>query len=466
MPQTIGEQLKQARLDRKLTIKNASQATTIRAQYLEALEADDFTSIHSPVQARGFLRIYAEFLGLDAELLPAAHRRDVPPREESAAEANQMENNSQVPPLSESESNPEVDELSLKEEAVSFENYSDPTIDIYDNDVSEENIQAKAILPLPLSQSIFIEIGQQLKGRRELLSLTPVEIERHTHIREHYILALEAGAIDDLHSPVQARGILSSYAKFLDLDADSLLLRYAEGLQASRTERHPYKPKRNLRTDGYGSIIPPTLRRFLSTDLIFGGGMILAMVAFAVWGANRIISQKEQEQGDANSQQSISEALIAATAVTEEATLIPVPTYDVQSPGIALETATPFEIPTIAKTSPVQVITVITGNTWLRVSVDGKVEFQGRAAVGSAYTYNGDEKVDVLAADGSLVQIVFNQKDLGPMGDSGVITEIIYTPKEALFPTPTNTAIPTRTPRVTPTIIPSITPTPVISTEP
>ena len=67
MPPTIGEILKEARLDRKLTIKTASQATAIRAKYLEALEADEFDSLPSPVQARGFLRIYASYLGLDAE---------------------------------------------------------------------------------------------------------------------------------------------------------------------------------------------------------------------------------------------------------------------------------------------------------------------------------------------------------------------------------------------------------------
>jgi hypothetical protein len=138
----------------------------------------------------------------------------------------------------------------------------------------------------------------------------------------------------------------------------------------------------------------------------------------------------------------------------------------VQSPGIALETATPFEIPTTAKSSPVQVITVITGNTWLRVTVDGKVEFQGRAAAGSATTYSGEKTIGVLAADGSMVQIVHNQIDLGPMGDSGAITEIIYTPKEALLPTPTSTPFPSRTPKVTPTLIPSITPTPFNPAEP
>jgi hypothetical protein len=102
----------------------------------------------------------------------------------------------------------------------------------------------------------------------------------------------------------------------------------------------------------------------------------------------------------------------------------------------------------------------------MRVTVDGKIEFQGRVVAGSAYTYDGDETVGILTADGSLVQIVYNQTELGPMGNPGEITEMIYTPKEVLLPTPTPTNTPTRTPRTTPTYTPSITPLPVNTSEP
>ncbi len=102
----------------------------------------------------------------------------------------------------------------------------------------------------------------------------------------------------------------------------------------------------------------------------------------------------------------------------------------------------------------------------MRVTVDGDIEFQGRAIAGSAFTFNGDQVVGVLAADGSLVQIVFNGEDLGPMGDSGEIIEMIYTTQGILLPTPTKTATPTRTPRVTPTFTPSITPQPGSALEP
>src|SRR5512143_3264929 len=74
MSETIGQQLKQAREARNRTFKKVTQATHIQAHFIEALEADDFDSLPSPVQARAFLRIYAEFLGLSLEDLIANQR--------------------------------------------------------------------------------------------------------------------------------------------------------------------------------------------------------------------------------------------------------------------------------------------------------------------------------------------------------------------------------------------------------
>lgn len=69
MSETIGDKLKQAREARLLTLDQAAQTTRIRPRYLEALERGDLSAIPSNAQARGFLRIYADFLGLDPNSL-------------------------------------------------------------------------------------------------------------------------------------------------------------------------------------------------------------------------------------------------------------------------------------------------------------------------------------------------------------------------------------------------------------
>ena len=62
----IGRLLRETRENLGLTYEEVERATRIRARYLEAMERGDMSSLPSPVQSRGFLRNYADYLGLDA----------------------------------------------------------------------------------------------------------------------------------------------------------------------------------------------------------------------------------------------------------------------------------------------------------------------------------------------------------------------------------------------------------------
>lgn len=66
---TPGEVLIAKRGERGLTIEQVAAATRIRIDNLRALEADDFDEFPAAVYARGYLRTYATFLGLDADAL-------------------------------------------------------------------------------------------------------------------------------------------------------------------------------------------------------------------------------------------------------------------------------------------------------------------------------------------------------------------------------------------------------------
>jgi len=71
MPATVledlGEELRQAREARGLSLEDAEKATRIRVRYIAALEEGDLDVIPTPVQVRGFLRNYSQFVGLDQE---------------------------------------------------------------------------------------------------------------------------------------------------------------------------------------------------------------------------------------------------------------------------------------------------------------------------------------------------------------------------------------------------------------
>jgi cytoskeleton protein RodZ len=78
----IGPVLERARKDRGLSFEEAERATKIRKRYLIGLEQDDYTVMPDAVYARGFLKAYANFLGLDGDGLSQELRTRKKPRRE------------------------------------------------------------------------------------------------------------------------------------------------------------------------------------------------------------------------------------------------------------------------------------------------------------------------------------------------------------------------------------------------
>jgi hypothetical protein len=90
----IGNSLREARLRQGLDFPELERATKIRGKYLRALEDEQFEVLPAQTYVKGFLRSYAEYLGLDGQLYvdeynsrfvvgeeesPARPRRSAPP---------------------------------------------------------------------------------------------------------------------------------------------------------------------------------------------------------------------------------------------------------------------------------------------------------------------------------------------------------------------------------------------------
>jgi cytoskeletal protein RodZ len=72
---TVGSILKSTRLAKGYTLEAVEQATKVRVKFLEAIENDDFQILPSASYAKGFVKNYSEFLGLDSANVLAFFRR-------------------------------------------------------------------------------------------------------------------------------------------------------------------------------------------------------------------------------------------------------------------------------------------------------------------------------------------------------------------------------------------------------
>ena len=413
MSETIGQKLRLARQGRKLSLEQAANETHIRLHYLEALERGDLNQIPSKAQARGFLRAYAGYLGISPDSLLT---------ELDAVEV--------IPPEVEVE-----------------------IIEVQAEDERE---------PSGNSVVIFKELGEKLTRQREMLGFSLEEVERNIHIRLHYLEAIEAGNLDGLPSPVQGRGMLQNYAAFLGLDVEPVLLQFADGLQAQLAEKQAARPVSTDTKPNRRRINIP-LQRYFSGDWIIGALLIAAVTAFIIWGAIRI-SSFQSTPTPVDTVPSIAEALQMTPevllseipAVTD--TPLPEPIETDLSPGIGEnpteqnpEEAIPeTPVPTISD-APVQVYVSVLQRAWMRVTVDGDIEFEGRVIPGSAYPFSGEFQIELLTGNGAALQVFFNETDLGVMGVYGEVVYRVFTPEGVLLPTPTITPTPTNTPMGSPT---------------
>lgn len=70
---SLGELLKEKRQEKKLSLQDAENGTSIRTSYLQAIEENQVEYLISPVYIQGFIRQYSSFLGLDVEELQRSH---------------------------------------------------------------------------------------------------------------------------------------------------------------------------------------------------------------------------------------------------------------------------------------------------------------------------------------------------------------------------------------------------------
>jgi len=72
---TVGSMLHEVRMQKGIVLEDVEKATKIRKKFLEAIEQDDYAIIPSLAYAKGFVKNYSEFLGLDSQMTLAFFRR-------------------------------------------------------------------------------------------------------------------------------------------------------------------------------------------------------------------------------------------------------------------------------------------------------------------------------------------------------------------------------------------------------
>ncbi|HVO72230.1 MAG TPA: RodZ domain-containing protein [Aggregatilineaceae bacterium] len=289
-------------------------------------------------------------------------------------------------------------------------------------------------------------LGQRLREAREAKELTLAEVERQIRIRAKYLEALEDGDYGSM-ALVQAQGFLRNYARFLGLDLELLLAELDSGKHGRRrgvslpVSRHapPESPPEDSIRPAVRAVVQaatprPTSRRsrgprarrgFLGNILIIvlAGAIVVAVVV----GGTRLIDSLVQSEtrstaGGIETLAPATEEMTASEAGSPSGDQTGTPT-----PPEALAT-TPeqsYTPPELTGTGVIVVIEIVQP-TWVRVTADGVVQYEGLAHEGDILNYSGSQSVEVRANNAAGLKLTVNNQPQGVLGARGQLFDYTF----------------------------------------
>jgi hypothetical protein len=294
------------------------------------------------------------------------------------------------------------------------------------------------------------ELGHILREAREARGFTLPQAQAKTRINLKFLEALENGDYGVLPTAVHVRGYLRNYARFLNLDPEPLLERYEVG------QSQPAVAASAPASNGAGGASPLSPREdqpfFVPANLELGGGVerdsgsairwviIAALIVAIFLVANRFIplltNGQDGTQALTESGMGFLAGLLSgdeddeATAASSfEGPIEPDGGRDIVNTGANFTplqpTPTRESLPATLET--IQLRLEVTERSWMRVTIDGQVAFEGLARRGEGpFEWEARQEARFLTGNGAGVYVTINGIELGRLGERGAVVDEVW----------------------------------------
>ncbi len=263
---------------------------------------------------------------------------------------------------------------------------------------------------------VELGIGRLLFEARVAQGLSFEQVCQQTRIRPHILQAIELEDYGSLPQDVTGIGLISTYARFLAVNADRYLAQL-EDLWELQGE--------------------PRLEREVSivrSRNNWKPAVLAALGVFLFLGALTYILYQQYNEflGQARGEKTI--ALIATPARSDQversvAPSSPLAIKSSSAPPANTATALP-KPPTTTAVEPAAEVSIelrSRGRAWVQVTVDGKVDFSGIMNVGDRKRWVGRDSVNVWAGNAGFLTVLYNGRNIGELGAPGEIVRVSWT---------------------------------------
>lgn len=283
------------------------------------------------------------------------------------------------------------------------------------------------------------ELGSILREAREAQGLTLAQAQAKTRISEKFLEALERGDYTALPTPVHVRGFLRNYARFLDLDPQPLLERY----EVSKNYLAPPVPTRSETISADSPLASRDDKVFfnpVNVDLGEKGrdpqsfvrlAIIVALLVVIALTVNRFFFKNDTSDADVSA--AVSAILSGGQeTATPEVTILPDVTPAAGSDEAMISTSrNVIDLPTPTATIPKLPATMeqidlrleLTERTWLRVTIDSEVVFEGLGRQGETLEWTAQQQAQLLTGNAIGIYVTINDIALGKLGGRGQVVD-------------------------------------------
>ena len=283
-------------------------------------------------------------------------------------------------------------------------------------------------------------VGEILRREREKQGLSIADVAGETSIRDVYLEAIEKGDYDALPGDVYAKGFIRNYSKFLQIDGNALLEQYDSERNIVKVVQPADMPREDEASEPKKSFFgrnkgaeKPAARAETSSSTGYSRPQAKTSL-FAAGDEYRHSLEREEKSGSKKFMILLGVMLVflggVYVAFMDEGTdpaAKPKPAVE-QEQTVKQEPAAPAKV-----YEGVEVSAKLLENCWISVQVDGQAAFEGTVEKGKEMSWKGKESVEIRAGNAGGIQVTFNGKDMGTLGEVGQIADRKFV-KEAAAP--------------------------------
>lgn len=294
--------------------------------------------------------------------------------------------------------------------------------------------------------------GEKLKREREMRAITLEEIAEATKIGTRSLRALEEEHFDQLPGGIFNKGFVRAYAKFLGIDEEQAVADYMTATNEVGTSTSTQMAALAEQVEQHRAAKEASESKSGNTAAMVVAILVIVIVAGIGFGGYKMWQARKQQREAAAAehktksvpppvaiQQPTPAPNTPATATDTTSTTPTNPTDSTTTSATApasTAAATPVTTtpaatkPSPAPEFPITVTLKAVKPSWIQVNADGKVVYsQTMGPNDQQLTLHGKDKMQLTLGNAGGVELSFNGKALGPLGQEGQTRKLTITPQ-------------------------------------